>query len=284
MRSFSFEAIGTRWQIIYANNLASEANIEKKVKQRTEEFDKNYSRFRNDSLVSEWAKKAGEYKLPDDAGRLLYFYKKLYDATNGLVTPLIGKTMEQSGYDKDYSLISKKLTAPVAWEEAIEIKPNTIIVKLPVLLDFGAAGKGYLVDIIAHLLYTNDIDQFCIDAGGDMIIRDLPQKIGLEDPYDDTRILGTVEITNGALCASAGNRRKWKGYHHIINPKTLQPVDNVKATWVKAENAVLADGIATSLFFVSPEILSRTFNFEYAMIEGDDMKISNGFNAELFKG
>ena len=117
-----------------------------------------------------------------------------------------------------------------------------------------------------------------------MIIRNLSQKIGLEDPDNDKQVLGTVEITNGALCASAGNRRKWKGYHHIINPKTLQPVDNVKATWVKAENAVLADGIATSLFFVSPEILSRTFNFEYAMIEGDDMKISNGFNAELFKG
>lgn len=285
MHTIEFEAIGTQWQINYSLEDTFKGRpleIEKLIKDRVEEFDKNYSRFRADSEVAKWATKAGEYKFPADAERLFRFYQQLYDASQGLMTPLIGGVMEQAGYDSGYSLKPKKLTVPPKWEDSTEIKNSKLIVKQPVLFDFGAAGKGYLVDIIAHLLYTNNIEQFCIDAGGDMFSRNMPQTVGLEDPDDATRILGTVEIDNEALCASAGNRRKWAGYHHIINPKTLRSVENVKATWVKAQNTMLADGMATALFFVSPETLLKTFEFEYAMIIGDDMKISKNFNAHLF--
>jgi thiamine biosynthesis lipoprotein len=286
MQTFIFEAIGTHWKIEYYFQ-GQALEIEKIIKERIEQFDKNYSRFRSDSLVTQWSQKAGEYELPNDAKRLFEFYKKLYDATDGLVTPLIGKTMEQAGYDAEYSLKPKKLIPPPKWEDTLEF-PRTglgnskLIVKQAVLLDFGAAGKGYVVDIIAHLLYTNGIDQFCINAGGDIFARNLTQTIGLEDPDDTERILGTVEIKDGALCASAGNRRKWQDYHHIINPKTLKPVEDIKATWVTAENTMLADGIATALFFVTPAKLLRTFQFEYAMIEGEDLKYSNNFKAKFF--
>ncbi len=281
MHTLEFEAIGTRWQIDY-HFRGKALEIEKTTKDQIEEFDKNYSRFRADSKVAQWASKAGEYELPDDAGRLLDFYKQLYDVSRGLVTPLIGRLMEQAGYDAEYSLKAKKLAGPPKWEDAIEIKKSKLIVKQPVRLDFGAAGKGYLVDIIAHLLYLNDVDRFCINAGGDIFARGMPQTIGLEDPDDPSRVLGTVGINNESLCASAGNRRKWQDYHHIINPKTLKSVENVKASWVKAENAMLADGVATALFFVRPEKLQKIFRFEYAMIENEDLKYSKNFKAEWF--
>lgn len=279
MQKIQFDAIGTAWQINSTNHISDD--LKTKILQRIEQFDHTYSRFRQDSDVSQWAT-IGKYPLPDDAAPLLIFYKKLYGASGGLVTPLIGKTMEQAGYDAEYSLKPKQLTAPPNWGEAIEITKSHIIVKQLVLLDFGAAGKGYLVDIITHLLYKNGLDEFCVNAGGDMYMRNLAQAVGLEDPDDQTRMLGTVEIVNGALCASAGNRRKWSTFHHIINPETLVSPDNVKATWVTAENTMLADGIATALFFVKPEILQRTFEFEYAMIEGEAMKLSKNFRVKLF--
>lgn len=280
MQKIQFDAIGTAWQI----NCASSINEDLKAKifQRIEQFDHIYSRFRTDSNVSKWSS-IGKYTLPDDAMLLFAFYKKLYDTTGGLVTPLIGKTMEQAGYDANYSLKPKKLTMLPAWAEAIEITNSHIIVKQLVLLDFGAAGKGYLVDIIGHLLYTNGIDAFCVNAGGDIYVQNLSQTIGLEDPDDAKRVLGTIEIVNGALCASSGNRRKWASFHHIINPKTLVSPSKVKATWVTAETTMLADGIATALFFIEPEILQRTFEFEYAMIKDEAIKLSKNFRVELFK-
>lgn len=279
-QSFQFDTIGTAWEITSVEQLSE--TLKNQIRERTEEFDKNYSRFREDSLVTQWAREAGEYNLPSDANALFAFYKKLYDVSAGLVTPLIGKTMEQAGYDADYSLKAKQLTSPPQWQEAISVGPTKLIVKHPVLLDFGAAGKGYLVDIIAHLLYTNGVDQFCVNAGGDMLVRHFPQTIGLEDPDDTARVLGTVEVSNGALCASAGNRRAWGEFHHIINPQILRSVERVKATWVRADTALLADGVATALFFVSPDILLKTFAFEYAMIENDDMTYSHNFKAQFF--
>lgn len=287
MPQFQFDAIGTHWNICFQGGTLE---TKKLVKRRIEEFDRNYSRFRNDSLVAQWADKAGVYMLPEDGASLFEFYKKLYDAADGLVTPLIGGTLEQAGYDAHYSLKPKKLTPPPTWEEALEFFPGPVpgkkhsklIVKQPVLLDFGATGKGYLVDIISHLLHLNDIDQFCVNASGDLFTRNHPQTIGLEDPDDATRILGTVEINNEALCSSAGNRRRWDKFHHIINPRTLVSPRKVKAAWVKAETTMLADGIATALFFVSPETLLKTFDFEYAMIENEDLKHSRNFNAQFF--
>ncbi len=276
-----FDAIGTAWQINSAQELSRD--IRQEISDRVEAFDQTYSRFRADSLVRQWASRTGEYQLPADGPVLLSFYKKLYDATDGLVTPMIGKTMEQAGYDAEYSLKPKELTAPPRWEDAVELVDAKLIVKQPVLLDFGAAGKGYLVDIISHLLYKNGLDQFCVNAGGDMCMRNLPQTVGLEDPDDTSRVLGTLDITNGALCSSSGNRRQWDKFHHIINPVTLESPRHVKAVWVSAENAMLADGATTALFFVAPEVLLKTFAFEYAMIEGEDLKYSGNFKAHFFR-
>jgi thiamine biosynthesis lipoprotein len=282
MQQFQFDAIGTAWQINSSYELSREIRLE--VADRIEAFDLVYSRFRADGLLKQRTAKPGEYQLPGDAYSLLDFYKKLYDATGGLVTPMIGKTMEQAGYDADYSLTPTALTAPADWEDAIDFTRSKLIVKQPVLLDFGAAGKGYLVDIISHLLYKKGLDQFCINAGGDMFMRNLAQTVGLEDPDDASRVLGTLDITNGALCSSSGNRRQWDRFHHIINPITLESPRHVKAVWVSAENAMLADGVATALFFVAPEVLLKTFAFEYAMIIGEDLKHSSNFRAQFFRG
>ncbi len=280
MQQFQFNAIGTAWQINSINALSKK--LKRQVSDRTKLFDQVYSRFQADSLVKNWAAEPGEYALPKDAKAMLIFYKKLYDATGGQLTPMIGNTMEQAGYDTEYSLKPKRLTAPVKWKDAISFNDSKLIVKQPVLLDFGAAGKGYLVDIVSHMLYTNGIDRFCVNASGDLLCRDMPQTIGLEDPDNNRRILGTVEIFEGSLCSSASNRRKWDKYHHIINPQTLESPRAVKATWVKAETAMLADGIATALFFEPPETLLATFDFDYAMIEGEDLKYSNNFKANFF--
>lgn len=284
---YVFEAIGTHWQIdIYQDiSLEQQQALETAIRQRIAVFDKDYSRFREDSLVTAMSHNAGDYTLPEDALALFVFYKQLYDLTDGLVTPLVGNLLSDAGYDAQYSLQQKKaLSAPPSWQEALAYDHPKLTITQPVLLDVGAAGKGYLIDIVALVLEAHGISAYCVDAGGDMIHRNTsPIRVGLEDPGDTSKVIGVATLQNKSLCGSAGNRRAWGNMHHIIDPVSLQSPTTIRAVWVLAETTMLADGLTTALFFVSPEALSDVFSFEYLIVRDDySVEQSSAFPAALF--
>ncbi len=284
---WSFEAIGTSWWIGIYEPLGTHSlnALKKKVAARIEVFDQTYSRFRADSIVTTIAKKAGKYQLPADSQALFALYRQLYDCSNGLVTPLIGQVLSDAGYDAAYTLRPGSLHTPPDWDAAMTYTDGVLTTTQPLLLDVGAAGKGYLVDIVAALLQEHGVTRFCVDASGDMLCRglDAPLHIGLEHPDDSAQIVGVAFVQDGALCGSAGNRRTWNKYHHIMNPKSLASPKDIKAVWVTAESGLLADGLATALFFVTPQVLQKLFVFEYAIVfVGNKLEHSRGFLAELF--
>jgi thiamine biosynthesis lipoprotein len=265
---WSFVAIGTTWTIdLY--DISSES-LAQEIADRIEQFDRTYSRFRSDSEVTHWSQVAGTYSMPADGQKLFSFYRQLYDLTAGAVTPLIGRTLSDVGYDSSYSLTPKpNISSTPAWEDILLVGGTTITIHRPALLDFGAAGKGYLVDIVARLLDTAGVARYTIDAGGDIYYHsDEPLSVALENPVDTSQAIGIAQLTTGAICGSAGNRRSWAGYHHIIDPRTVVSPRHLQAVWVAAESAILADGLATALYFVDPPVLS-TFQFSYALVHTD---------------
>ncbi|KND50332.1 MAG: thiamine biosynthesis lipoprotein [Parcubacteria bacterium C7867-003] len=287
MTQFTFEAIGTQWVIDTPKELSSheEALLLTKIKNRIDIFDKDYSRFRQDSLVTKISKESGDFTMPPDADKMLSLYKQMYDITSGLVTPLVGQVLVDTGYDENYSLVPKNPIKSPAWDEVMEWKGPILKMKKPKLLDFGAGGKGYLVDIVSEILESEGINEYCVDAGGDMRHRGEKIDVGLEHPEDIESVIGVVKLTNKSLCGSAGNRRKWADYNHVINPQTLTSPKDILAVWVTAENTLLADLLTTGLSFVSPETLQKHFKFEYLIFRHDhSIEKSNGFNAELFLG
>jgi thiamine biosynthesis lipoprotein len=266
-------------------NDAEQTDIIQKICVRIAEFDKNYSRFRGDSLVSTMAKQAGEYVMPDDAPPLFDLYETLYRLTDGAVTPLIGQVLVDAGYDASYSLKSGEVHTPPRYEEVISYAHPKLILKQPALLDFGAAGKGYLIDIVGDLLKREGVLNFSIDAGGDILhSRTKPAlRVGLENPFDAKQVVGVAELGKGSICGSAGNRRVWGKYHHIINPHTLTSPQDIVAVWAIADTALVADGLTTALFFTSPDILRKAYSFEYALLRSDmSLESSSGFPAEFF--
>lgn len=282
-RKFAFEAIGTQWEIEISGSVDA-AQILKAVKDRIEEFDKNYSRFRSDSIITKMSRKAGTYTLPIDAKPMMDLYWELYKITNGLMTPLIGQVLSDAGYDAQYSLQPRTPVSPPEWEECIGYDFPVLEIKQPVLLDFGAAGKGYLVDIIADLLKTHGCQEFFINAGGDILHQGFEAvEIALEHPEELDQAVGIAHINNQALCGSAGNRRVWAGYNHIINPATLQSPQHIKAVWVCAGSTMLADALATALYFASPTSLLKRYTFSYGII-GNDLSLisSKNFPATFF--
>ncbi len=283
-----FDAIGTHWCIDLPAKLDAQRVefVMGMIHRRIEEFDCAYSRFREDSMVTAMSKHCGRYELPADAAPMLAFYRTLYNLTRGAVTPLIGQALSDAGYDAEYSLITKSMTSPKAWDDVMHVEGSMVTLAEPVLLDFGAAGKGYLIDIVSDLIEAQGIESYCVDAGGDMRHRgeaDEPLRVGLENPADATQVIGVASIVNRSICGSAGNRRAWGTFTHILDPRLLTSPRHILAVWVVADSTMIADGLTTALMFASPETLRSECNFEYAILRSDfSLERSVNFPGEFF--
>lgn len=283
MKTWTFEAIGTRWNLDFTAPEEKILAIQERVTARITEFDRTYSRFRTDSLVSQMSKVSGAHTLPQDAEPLFDLYRDLYTQTDGRFTPLIGQVMSDAGYDATYSLTPGTLSTPPAWDAALSYTYPTLTLTEPVLLDVGAAGKGYLVDIVADILVEEGVTSYIVDAGGDMRVRDSEGvRIGLEHPGDPSQAIGVVELIEGSICGSAGNRRTWGAFTHIIDPLTLSSPREILASWVMAKTALVADALATCVMLSGTDVLAE-YECEYVVVYPDyTIERSPGFPAEFF--
>ena len=279
--ALQFVAIGTQWQIDSARPL--EAEVQASIAGLIERFDRTWSRFRGDSLVHTIAATPGRYEFGPEAPALFDAYRKLYECTEGRVSPLVGRALEQSGYDRAYSLQPRAVSTIPRWTDAIAWDGTHLTTLNPVVIDVGAAGKGYLVDLVARELTAAGVDSFTIDASGDIVHRGArPLRVALEHPRNASIAIGIANVER-ALCASASNRRAWADTHHIIDALTGLPTRDVIATWVVADTGLIADGVATALFFVDAGRLREEFEFEHVrMFASGRVESSAGFDGEVF--
>lgn len=287
-----FEAIGTAWRIDAATAL--DDHDRSAVSARMAQFDADWSRFRDDSLVGRIAaaREGGSWRLPDDAAPLLALYERLHAVTGGRVSPLVGASLERLGYDAAYRLepAGDPLPAP-AWSDALSLDSSEdgaieLRTTAGVTLDVGAAGKGYLVDLVGDLLAARGAIETVVDGSGDLRHRGgAGIRVALENPANPTKAIGVVELRDAALCASSPSRRAWgDGLHHIIDAVTGRPVGGVIGTWVIAPTALEADGLATALFLVEPAALEFEFDLQWVRMFSDGrLEASENWEGELFR-
>jgi FAD:protein FMN transferase len=280
---WQFEAIGTVWRIETSEPLAATARRD--AGELIASFDADWSRFRSDSTVSALARDAGSAPAPPDAVAMLDAFVSLHHATDGAVSPLIGRSLESRGYDASYGFLDRGARpAPLDWRTLLTWTDGLLRLSEPAMIDVGALGKGRLVDRVVELLASESGGSIVVDAGGDLAVRGAPQRIGLEHPYDARRAIGVIEIADAALCASATNRRAWgDGLHHVLDARTGEPVRTVAATWAIAPTAMQADAIATALFFEGGAELAFDWGVQWVRMTTDGrVEWSPGSTAELF--
>lgn len=281
--SWSFEAIGTRWQIDAPTPLPADARAA--VRRVVEEYDRTFSRFRADSLVRQHAAVGGTVVYPDAAAPLFALYREVERVTAGRTSPLVGASLERLGYDAECSLVPRgePLPAPAS---GMTVQGTAVTLPEPTLIDVGAAGKGQLVDLVAAAVADADVADATVDAGGDLRHDGAGLRVALEHPADPSLAIGVVEIggSRRAVAGSATNRRAWgDGLHHVLDASTGRPVRDVVATWAIAADAMAADLLATALFFVSGERLAEEFDLDWVRVTADGrVERSAGLPGEVF--
>lgn len=289
MDQYQFEAIGTRWRIESASPI--DAALRAAVEERIRGFDETYSRFRADSLVTRASAVPGRYEFPEDAEDLFSFYDALDAVTDGAVNPLVGSALDALGYGPGYRLVPEREPGhvrPPRWREAVA-REGTVLTTAPGagVIDVGAAGKGYLVDLVCELLVAAGHLDVVVDAGGDLRRVGDQIEVALENPFDPTQAIGIVQVADpaAAICGSAVNRRRWAGgLHHVLDGRTGIPASRVVATWAVAPTALIADGIATALFFTEPVLLEALADISWIRVFADGtLTYSDTLPGEIFE-
>ncbi|MET0449212.1 MAG: FAD:protein FMN transferase [Aeromicrobium sp.] len=279
---WAFDAIGTAWSVETTEPLTDTARDE--VTALIDDFDLSWSRFRDDSLVTTLARDGGRVPAPRDAPAMLDLYVDLDAATAGAVNPLVGDALARLGYDARLSLVALSPEPAPSWRQLLTWGDETLALAEPATIDVGALGKGRLVDLVLEALRRHDLGDVVVDASGDLAARGAAQRVGLEHPYRPGQAIGVVEVTDAALCASATNRRAWgDGLHHVLDARTGVPVQAYAATWALAPTAMLADAVATALFFDGGPQLAAERGVEWVRMRTDGrVEWSPGSTAELF--
>jgi thiamine biosynthesis lipoprotein len=108
-------------------------------------------------------------------------------------------------------------------------------------LDPSGLVKGWAVDRAAGRLSA---ESFCIDAGGDVLVRGGPWRVGVRHPRRRDRLAAVLELGAGAVATSATYERG----EHVRDPRTGRPPRGVLSVTVTAGDLATADSYATAAF------------------------------------
>ncbi len=128
-------------------------------------------------------------------------------------------------------------------------------------IDLGAIAKGYAVDRAILILEKAGVDKALVNAGGDLRVKGMVRgrafQIGIQDPEDQSRILGKIRIEDKGVATSGDYERFFtldgERYSHIIDPRTGFPAKGSRSVTVIADTSMYADALATAVFVLGPE-------------------------------
>lgn len=139
----------------------------------------------------------------------------------------------------------------------IDKKNNTVkLAKQGMKINLGGIAKGYIVGKAAEVLKKRGIKKGIVHAGGDMAVfqepGDAPWLIGIQDPRDKDKLVGTIRAYNTAVSTSGDYERFFikdgVRYHHIMDTSTGFPANKCRAVTILAKDSTLADALSTAIF------------------------------------
>ena len=260
---------------------------------------------RIEKLISSWDKSSQTSKINLNAGiKPIKVDKELFDLIS---RSLKVSQLSQGAFDISYASLDKvwyfnKKMLKIPSEEEIKKsvsnvgfgniilnqKNQTVFLKKKGMkIGFGAIGKGYAADMAQLILIKNNVKSGIINASGDLTAWGGKPSgeywmVAIVNPLNKDKIFSWLPIKNKAVVTS-GNYEKFinfngKLYSHIIDPRTGYPSEGILSVTIFAEQAELADALATSVFVLGEEIGMNLIN----QLKGIDCIIINDKN-EIIK-
>ena len=130
-------------------------------------------------------------------------------------------------------------------------------------LDPGALGKGWALDRAAELLRDAGVDRALLHGGTSSVVAigcsegETGWKVAVCNPASPESFLETIVLCDESLSVSSNFERP-----HIVDPRTGEPVGEIRLAVVRAASATEAEALSTALLVLGHEgipLLARRF-------------------------
>jgi thiamine biosynthesis lipoprotein len=237
--------------------------------QEVERINLLMSHYRPDSEVSRITRHAGEKAIRVSPETLEVIERALFISriSGGAFDITIGPVFRlwnfREGKIPDPEKLRVQLKRVDYRRIRVDHSRSTVFLENPGMdLDLGAIAKGYAADRAGEALRKKGVENFLVNAGGDLRAggtkeKAVPWIIGIQHPRLPSDFIARIQPGNGGI-ATSGDYEKFflqegKRYHHILAPSTGMPARQCQSVTILAPTAMDADALATTVFVLGPE-------------------------------
>jgi len=239
---------------VYSVTYQSERNLKAEIEAELRKVDAEFSMFNDTSTVSR-LNRGEQVSRSAMFNEVWQLAQDVHQETEGAFDITVAPLVNAWGFGFKH----EQMPTPRQVDSLLKIRNQ---------YDFSAIAKGYGSDVVARYLRSQDVKNFMIEIGGEVVTQGisekrLPWRIGVTKPTDDSlsvsgelqTVLGVTDIA----MATSGNYRNFyyrggKKYAHTIDPKTGYPVQHsLLSATVLAKNCATADAYATSFMVMGIE-------------------------------
>jgi thiamine biosynthesis lipoprotein len=164
--------------------------------------------------------------------------------------------------------------------QADPVKNTVSFAKQGVRINLGGIAKCYTVERAADVLRQRG-EERNVTAGGDTRLlgdrRGEPWVVGIRDPRKEGEVAIRIPLVDEAISTSGDYERYFeedgKRYHHIIQPATGEPANGVHSATIVGPDAVITDGLSTSVFIMGVDkglrLIATLPDYEAIVIDAD---------------
>jgi thiamine biosynthesis lipoprotein len=271
------KTMGTYYSIrvVPGEGTPSAEKLQAEIDKRLELVNDQMSTYRSDSELSRFnASREVDKPFPVSAATATVVREamRINRVTDGALDVTVGPLVNLWGFGPegrpDKVPSAAELDQRRAWTgiDNLEVKGNTLIKRIPELyVDLSSIAKGYGVDVVAHYLQSQHIENYMVDIGGEVRTKGSngekqPWRIAIERPMAGTEQQAQLVIQPGEMSiATSGDYRNYfeqdgVRYSHTIDPITGKPIHHrLVSVTVLSPECMAADGLSTGLNVLGPE-------------------------------
>lgn len=257
---------GLVWNTAYHITYQSSVNLNDSITSVLDRVGKSLSVFDPNSLVSE-VNRQDSTPVNNDFIRVYVMSRRVNKISDGAFDPTLAPLIKAWGFGKNHAPSADTLRIDSLLQHTginhTRLYQDALIKDIPgIEFNFSAIAKGYGCDQVAEMFKKNDVKNYLIEIGGEIVAagensEGSDWKVAIDKPIPDKNSPKhesqyVIAFTDMGM-ATSGNYRNYHNvngnqFGHIISSKTGRPVTTeVLSATVVTKTAMEADALATAL-------------------------------------